>query len=135
MLSIALQQEQQQRIENDLEPLDALSFEIKHSQDYQKAQSSYIEYEIDSVEEEFGELFRVWDRRTLVGTLYETSQGWKATPFYLCRQYINAELDFSQDVEDSGSAIAYIQSMYEGRRESLTSESTVKHKIEELITA
>ena len=103
---------------------DALSFELKHNQDYQNSQSSYTEYEIDSVEEEFGELWRVWDRYILVGTFYETSQGWKATPFYLCGQYIKAELDFSQDVEDSESAIAYIKSMYEGISQSSISEKS-----------
>lgn len=33
---------------------DALGLELKHVQDYQNTESSYIEYEIDSAEEEFG---------------------------------------------------------------------------------
>ena len=130
MITIALEQEQQQRLERDRvgfdcqrdREFDALSFELKHSQDYQNSQSGYVEYEIDSIKEEFGELWRVWDKCILVGTFYETSQGWKAVPFYLCRQYIKGELDFSKSCENSGSAIAYIKLMYEGISQSLTSE-------------
>ena len=76
----------------------------------------------DSVVEEFGELFRVWNRRTLLGTFYETSEGWKVEPFYLCKQYIKAEKDLSQSVGDAESAIAYIKSMYEGAVGDLTPE-------------
>ena len=94
---------------------DALLLELKHSQDYQNKESEYIEYEIDSVLEEFGELFRLWNGRTLLGTFYENSEGWKVEPFYLCKQYIRAEKDLSQSVGDAERAIAYIKSMYEGR--------------------
>lgn len=94
---------------------NALDLELKHSQDYQNNESEYIEYEIDSVVEEFGELFRLWNGRTLLGTFYKTSEEWKVTPFYLCKQYIKAERDLSQSFEDSEEAIAYIKSMYKGR--------------------
>ena len=102
---------------------DALSLELKHSQDCQNNKSVYIEYEIDSVEEEFGELFRVWNGRTLLGTFYKNSEGWKVEPFYSCKQYLKAERDLSQSVGDAERAIspearhcviAYIKSMYEG---------------------
>ena len=93
---------------------NALSLELKHSQDYQKNESEYIEYEIDSVKEEFGELFRVWNGRILLGTFSETSKGWRATPFYLCRQYIKLDRDLSKTLNDSDRAISYIKQMYEG---------------------
>ena len=94
---------------------DVLEFELEREELYRKAQSTYIEYEIDSIEDEFGNLYRVWDRRTLVGTFYKAGRGWKVTPFYLCRKYIKADIDFSQNLDNVERAIAYIKSMYEGK--------------------
>ena len=99
---------------------DALGLELKHSQDYQNNESGYAEYEVDSVEEDFGELFRLWNGKILLGTFYETSQGWKTTPYYLCRQYIKAELDLAQNVDNSDRAVSYIKSLYEGINKNLS---------------
>ena len=98
----------------EMREFDALSFELKHYKDFEKFQNSYVEYEIDSIEEDFGEICRVWNGRTLVGTFYKTSEGWKAVPFYLCRQYIRAEIDLSKTLDSSERAIAYLKQMYEG---------------------
>lgn len=92
---------------------NVLSFELKHYKDFQKSQNSYIEYEIDSIKEDFGEIFRLWNGKTLIETFYEISDGWKATPFYLCKQYIKSEVDLSKSVENSDEAVSYIKQMYE----------------------
>lgn len=93
---------------------NALSFELKHHKDFQKSKNSYVDYEIDLVKEDFGEIFRVWDGTTLLGTFYETSDSWKATPFYLCRQYVRTDNDLSKTLDSSERAIAYLKQMYEG---------------------
>ena len=101
---------------------DALSFEIKHDEDFQKSQSYYTDYEVDSIKEDLGELFRVWNGKTLLGTFYETSSGWKATPFYSCRQYIRADIDFSKTFDTSDSAVSYIKQMYSRTDKNFSSE-------------
>lgn len=93
---------------------NTLLFELKHSEDFQKSQNSCTDYEIDSVEECFGEIFRLWNGKTLLGTFYENTEGWKATPFYLCKQYIKADRDLSKSVDSSDKASAYLKQMYEG---------------------
>jgi hypothetical protein len=93
---------------------DALAFELKHYKDFKKSQNSYVEYEIDSIKEDFGEIFRLSNGKALRGTFYKISDGWKATPFYLCKQYIKSEVDLSKSVENSGEAVSYIKQMYEG---------------------
>jgi hypothetical protein len=98
----------------EMREFDVLSFELKHYKDFEESQNRYVEYEIDSIKEDFGEIFRLWNGRTLIGTFYKTSQGWKAEPFYLCKQYIRAEINLSKSVDSSEKAIAHIKQMYEG---------------------
>ena len=90
------------------------SFESCNTQTYQNAENFYIEYEIDSVEEEFGELHRIWSGRDLLGTFYQVFENkWKANPFYESKQWIKLDRDLSQIFESSPEAIAYIKSTYE----------------------
>jgi hypothetical protein len=103
---------------------NALSFELEHYKDFQKSKNSYVEYEIDSIKEDFGEMFRLWNGKILVGTFYEISDGWKAVPFYLRKQYIRAEIDLSKSVDSSDKAIAYLKSLYEGKSKDSISHQT-----------
>lgn len=97
---------------------NALSLELKHHRNFQKSQNSYTQYEIDSVEEDFGELFRVWNERTLLGSFYENAQGqWRANPYYQDGQLIGLEKDLSRTFKSISEAIAYIQGTHE--RQSL----------------
>lgn len=125
MTNIALATEQQQLVsaveEQAYKDFNALDFENKHHKDFQNAHRFYIDYEIDSVEDDFGELFRLWNGRILLGTFYKTSSGWKATPFYSCRQYIKLDKDLSKNVQDSDEATAYLKGMYEGISENSVS--------------
>ena len=45
---------------------NALSQKTKRDEEFQKVQNSYTQYEIDSVKECFGELFRVWNRKDVI---------------------------------------------------------------------
>ena len=93
---------------------DAVAFELEHSKDFQVLQNTYTNYEIDSVEECFGELFRIWNGRILLGSIYENSLGqWIANPYYQNRRCIKLDLDLSQEIDSPQKAIAYIKSTYE----------------------
>jgi hypothetical protein len=93
---------------------NVLEFEIEHSRDFQALQNTYTNYEIDSVEEDFGELFRVWNGCTLLGSLNENAQGrWTANPYYQDKQLIELDKDLSQTFDSSSQAVAYIKATYE----------------------
>lgn len=95
---------------------NVLEFEIEHSRNFQALQNTYTNYEIDSVEDNFGELFRVWNGRILLGTFYENSRGqWIANPYYQNKECIELDKDLSQSFDISEPAVAYIQAMYEGK--------------------
>ena len=68
--------------------------------DFQKFQNNYIDYGIDSLSECFGELFRVWNGRTLLGTFYKSDCEWKAIPYYQNRCYIGLERDLLQTLKN-----------------------------------
>ena len=92
---------------------DAVEFELKHSRDFQTLQNAYINYEVDSIEDDFGELFRVWNGRTLVGLFYEKAQDrWTANPYYKDGQLIGLDRDLSRTFSSSSQAVAYIQATY-----------------------
>lgn len=94
---------------------DAAAFELEHSKNFQVLQNTYINYEVDSIEEDFGELFRVWNERTLLGSFYENSQDrWIANPYYQDKECIKLDSDLSQSFDSSSQAVAYIQATYEG---------------------
>ena len=96
--------------------INALEFGLKYSKDFRASQNTYTSYEIDSVEEDFGELFRVWDGRTLLGSLNENAQGrWTANPYYQDKQLIELDKDLSQTFDSRNQAIAYIKATYEGK--------------------
>jgi hypothetical protein len=104
MMTQKLQEQQQ---------FNALAFEVKHSRNFQTLQNTYTSYEIDSVEDDFGELSRVWNGRTLLGSFYENSQGqWTANPYYQDGQLIELDKDLSQTFDSSGEAVAYIKATY-----------------------
>ena len=101
----------QQSIEQ--QQFNALEFELKHDRDFQTLQNTYINYEVDSVEDDFGELFRVWNGRTLLGSFYENAQGrWTANPYYRNGQLIRLDKDLSRTFSSSSQAVAYIQATY-----------------------
>ena len=92
---------------------DVVAFELLHSRDFQTLQSTYIGYELDSVEEDFGDLFRVWNGRTLLGSLNENAQGrWTANPYYQDGQLIELDKDLSQTFDSSSEAVAYIKAIF-----------------------
>lgn len=94
---------------------DAVEFELKHSRDFQSLQNIYINYEVDSVKDDFGELFRVWNGHTLVGTFYKNADSkWVASPHYQNLQLIELDKDLSQTFDSSFEAVAYTQATYEG---------------------
>ena len=81
---------------------NALEFELKHSKDFQASQNTYINYEVDSVQEDFGELFRVWNGRTLLGSFYENARSkWTANPYYQNKECIKLDSDLSQSFDNN----------------------------------
>lgn len=100
---------------------NALEFELKHSRNFQTLQNTYINYEIDSLEDDFGELFRVWNGHTLVGIFYENADSkWIASPYYQDGQLIELDKDLPQSFDNSSKAVAYIQGIYEGVEYAIT---------------
>ena len=87
---------------------------LEHSKNFQTLQNTYTSYEVDSVEEEFGELFRVWNGHTLLGSFYENAGSkWIANPYYQNGQLIRLDRDLSQTFDNSSQAVAYIKATYE----------------------
>ena len=95
---------------------NAVAFEPKHSRDFQKLQNTYTNYEVDSVEEDFGDLFRVWNGRNLLSSFYENANSkWKSNPYYQNRRCIELDKDLSETFDNRNQAIAYIKATYEGK--------------------
>ena len=98
---------------------NAVAFKLKYSKNSQTLQNKYTSYEVDSVREDFGELFRVWNGRTLLGSFYENAGSkWKSNPYYQNRRCIELDKDLSKTFDSSQSAMAYIKATYEGMEDT-----------------
>lgn len=96
---------------------DALDFELKREQIFNKSEKQYIQpnYEIDSDRDWYGNLYRVWNGRVLLGTFYQKQNKWLANPFYKNRQYIKLEQSLERRFNSNEKAINYIIRSFEGK--------------------
>lgn len=98
---------------------DALAFELKHALDYKQSQKIpkifEPQYQIDSDKDEFGELCRVWDGKTIIGVFYQspTQKYWVTRPYYKGKVYIVNYDMYHQNFETSEDAISHIKALYE----------------------
>ena len=102
----------------DLTEFDALTFELKHTSDYEKAQRPYIEsdYEIDSDSDWCGSLYRVWktSNSCLLGTFYQKQGKWISEPHYQNGKYLSLGRLLSETWRSNELAIRHIISSFEG---------------------
>lgn len=105
------------RDNQDGSDFDALEFELKHAEDFENSQKQYFEpaYEIDCESDWCGSLYRVWDRRLLIGTFYQKQGKWLSSPYYQNRQYMRLEKDLDKTCSSNEMAINHIVTSYEGR--------------------
>ena len=109
----------QQRLEllEAASDFDVILLEEKLASSYEKSQNLYFEtsYEIDSDEDDcFSSLYRIWDRRVLIGTFYQKQGKWLANPYYKNHQYLRLDYSLSRIFRSNELAIGYIISCYEG---------------------
>lgn len=94
---------------------DALAFELQCAQDFEKAEKQYFspEYEIDSETDWCGSLYRVWDRKLLIGTFYQKQGKWLSMPYYQNRRYTKLDKDLDKICQSNELAINHIIRSYE----------------------
>lgn len=95
---------------------DALAFEIKHAKNFEQSQKEYFDpqYKIDSDRDWCGCLYRVWDRKLLIGTFYLKNKKWLANPYYKNRQYLGLGQLIERRFRSNQLAIDYIIRSYKG---------------------
>ena len=95
---------------------DALSYEDKHSQDFERTSKQYYEsnYEVDADGDWCGCVYRVWDGRVLLGTFYQKQKRWIANPYYKNREYLRLEQSLERTFNSNQRAINHIIRSYEG---------------------
>ncbi len=87
---------------------DPIAFETERERIFQQSQRRYSEFEIDSISEPFGTIYRVWNGRNLIGTFRQNKQKWLAEPFYKNRVYLKLDRDLSKSFDDDKKAVNYI---------------------------
>ena len=90
---------------------NALAFEVKHAQDYEKSQQQYTEYDLDWN----SRLYRVWDGMVLIGTFYLKNKKWLANPYFKNHSCVGSGCCYERRFRSNESAINYIIRSYEGR--------------------
>lgn len=98
-----------------LSEFNALAFELRHFEDFQKAEKQYFspEYEIDSESDCFGSLYRVWDRGLIIGTFCQNKGKWLASAYYQNRCYTRLDKDLDRTFQSNELAINHIIRSYE----------------------
>ncbi len=56
----------------------------------------------------YGEIYRVWHERILLGTFRKQDERWIAEPFYKNRQYIKLDYSLQRSFNSEQEAIKYI---------------------------
>ena len=96
-----------------------MKFELKHSEDFNRSQISYFEpsYEVDTENNEFGDMGRIWDGSKLIGSFYfsEWRTQWVTTPYYLGTKYVKNNESYLRYFANSDLAVNYIKRLYEQR--------------------
>ena len=98
----------------DKQDFNAIEFELAREQIFNRTEQPLpIDYEVDCDSDWYGQLYRVWNGRTLLGTFHQQNQKWIAEPFYRNRQYIKLDCSMQRSFNSDRKAVEYIVESYQ----------------------